>query len=100
MREESERYRRETLRRLKEMNRRPPPTEVLEAQKMVATFREKQAREREAIARLSSPLPDPELCRECYYLHARFSTLTPIPSEADADWFECPSCGHRQERFS
>jgi hypothetical protein len=64
---ESESYRLEMLRRLKDKDRHTPPPEVAEAEKIIAHYREKQAKAREAIPRLSAPLPEPDLCPQCWF---------------------------------
>ena len=46
------------LRRLKQKNR--------QTQKTIAELSEQEAREREEMARLELPLPEPDLCPECY----------------------------------
>ena len=100
MGKESETYRLEMLRRLERINSEPPPPEVLEAQKVIAKHREKQAEAREAIPRLRAPLPEPNLCPECYYLHGNrtFLTAVPHPDSANFDRMKCVSCGYIEDR--
>ena len=69
MSKESENYRLQMLRRFKRERDGPPPAEVLEAEKMVAQFREKQAKAKEVVLRLEKPPPKPNLCSECFYIH-------------------------------
>jgi hypothetical protein len=98
MSKESEAYRLEMLRRLENKYGKAKPAEVLEAEKVIAKFREQEAADREAIARLGSPLPEPHLCPECYYLHGKTSRLEPVPSGTKHDKFKCGRCGFIQER--
>ena len=57
MGKQSEEYRLQMLRRLENRYGNDKPTEVLEAEEVIAKFRQEKARDRQAITRLSSPLP-------------------------------------------
>lgn len=94
--EESESYRTQMLRRLKEKNRRGPPAEVLEAKKVIASFREQETRDREIQARLSLPLPNPHSCPQCFYLHGREALLyaVPHPEPRKFDRWKCNHCSY------
>ena len=50
----------------------------------------------EKLARLGSPLPEPDLCPQCYYLHGIRSPLRPIehPNSERFDRIECRRCRH------
>ena len=100
MSEESESYRLKMLRRLERERDGPLPPKVLEAEKVIADFRKKQAQARDAIIRLSSPLPKNDLCPKCYFLHGRSVIMEPrMHSDPDRfDLMECPKCGHNEER--
>jgi hypothetical protein len=98
---ESESYRRQMLRHFKEINDGPPPTEVSEAEKVVMKFREEQTQAREAIPRLSAPLPEPNLCPKCWFLSGKCSFLVGIPhptNPAEYDFLKCRSCTYVEER--
>jgi len=97
-RKESESYRLDTLQRFKEKYDHAKPSEVLEAELVIAKFREQEARDREAIARLSTPLPKSDSCPQCYYLHGKNSELNPTGSDTAVDLFRCGTCGFEQER--
>ena len=56
-REQNESYRAQILRRLEGKYRNGAPPEVLEAQKVIAKFRERQTKDREIESRLGLPLP-------------------------------------------
>jgi hypothetical protein len=91
-------YRLEMLRRLEDKYGKSKPPDVLEAERIIAKFLKDEARDREAIARLCSPLPTPNLCPECYYLHGRLSDLSPVPSETNDDNFRCYTCDYFEVR--
>ena len=100
MSKESEGYRRDMLRRLEQKANGPTPSEVLEAEQVIAKYRAEQAQAREAIPRLSTPLPKPDLCPECYYLHGRTISLAAVRSD-DPDRYDrlkCKTCGYVEER--
>ena len=99
MPKESEAFRREMLRHLKDKYGKSKPAVVQEAAEIIAKFREEKAHARKAIARLGSRLPEPDSCPECYYLRGRYSLLRPIPSESDrVDSFRCGVCDFLQTR--
>jgi hypothetical protein len=91
-------YRLEMLQGFEDKYGKPKPPDVLEAEIIIARYRKDEARDREAMARLSSPLPTPSLCPECYYLHGRFSDLTLVPSETSDDNFRCHTCDYFEVR--
>ena len=97
--EESESYRLQMLRRLEQIDRGPPPPEIAEAKKMIAAYDQKQQDAREAIPRLRTLLPEPDLCPECYYLHDQRSKLIAVPA-ADPRRFDklrCRQCSYDVE---
>jgi hypothetical protein len=98
MSKEGEEYRIEMLRGLKQENSRPPPREVLEAEQVIAKFREKQANLNAIEARVNSHLPNPDLCPECFYLHNRNSMMHSIPSGGSTDIYKCDTCSFTQKR--
>jgi rubredoxin len=100
MSKESDSYRLTMLRRFEQINGAPAPSEVLEAEKVVAKFREEQARARETIHRLRSPLPKEDSCPACHYLHDREVLLVSVEHD-DPRHFElwkCNVCGYEEER--
>jgi hypothetical protein len=48
---------------------------MLEAEKAIANLREQKARDREAITRLGAPLPEPDICSTCWFMHGRRVSL-------------------------
>jgi hypothetical protein len=100
MSKESEEYRLQMLRHLQARLGRPKPSEVLEAEQVVAKFRKEEEEAGAQIARLGLPLPNPDLCPQCFYLHGRSSKLSPARAKdaANFDKFECRVCGHSFER--
>jgi len=96
-REKSEEYRLEMIRHLKEKYQQAKPSEVLEAEKVIARYRESEARDRGAMARLRLQLPNENLCPECFYMHERESILHTIGSESGVDRFRCRECGYEIE---
>jgi hypothetical protein len=98
MSKEGEEYRIEMLRRLEQENSHSPPPEVLEAQQVIAKFREKQANRNAVKARLNLHLPNPDLCPECFYQNNRNSIMHSIPSGGSTDIYKCDVCSYEQER--
>jgi hypothetical protein len=83
------------LRRLERESSNPPPPEVLE----VADFRDKIAANQKALQRLKLPLPHPNACPKCFYLHGTTSIMRAIghPNPNKFDLWKC-DCGFEQER--
>jgi len=100
MSKESESYRLQMLRYLEEKYGNAKPAEVLEAEKVIAKFREEETRDRKAIARLRTPLPKPDLCPECYYLHDRSVTLEAMRHRdpKNYDRMGCRICDYAEDR--
>lgn len=97
-RKESEEYRLQMLRRLEQENAKPDPPEVSEAKKVIAKNRQKKLDRSQQIKRLRTPLPEPDLCPKCYYLHGVTVELKPRESQTDKDLFRCPRCHYQQVR--
>jgi hypothetical protein len=100
MSKESESYRLEMLRRLEQESSSPPPPEVLKAEQIVAAFRVKQAKARDAVLRLRSPLPKGNPCPKCYYLFDMEVQMAPIahPEPSRFDMWKCQSCFYEELR--
>jgi hypothetical protein len=100
MSKESESYRLQMLRRLQNRYSKGDPPEVLEAKKVIAKFSEQEKRDREAIARLGSPLPEPDLCPTCFYIHGRCTPLIAAhsPSPDNFDRMKCSVCDYAEDR--
>jgi rubredoxin len=98
---ESEEYRAGVLRRLEHKYRQSKPTEVLEAEKVVAKYRKEQEQAAPQIARLNQPLPEDNLCPECWFMHGQRSMLYAVSHPTDSDRFDrmrCRTCGHVEDR--
>ena len=100
MSKESESYRLQMLRRLEDKYGKAKPAEVLEAEKVIAKHRAEQEEARNAIPRLRSPLPEPNLCSPCWFIHGRRSYLVGIPhlDHKNYDRMKCPECKEFEDR--
>ena len=99
MSKESEEYRLKMPRRLKDENSSAPPPEVLEAEKVIAKYREEQEQINATKMRLRLQLPNTDLCPQCFYSHGNRSLMQPKPAGGrPIDMFECEKCGYLQER--
>jgi hypothetical protein len=98
--EEGESYRLKMLRYLKAKYSNAKPSEVLEAERVIAKFREEEARDRAAVTRLSSPLPEPDMCQLCWFLNGVHSKLHNIPADDPAHFerWKCRTCGDWEDR--
>lgn len=100
MSEKSESYRLDMLRRLKDRYHKAKPAEVLEAEKVIAKFREEEARDRKIIPRLESELPKPDLCPRCWFIDGHEMPLISIPADDPKhfDRMKCRECGYTEDR--
>ena len=81
MSKESESYRLYVLRDLQNRYGKGDPPEVLEAQKVIAEFREKQAEAEKAISRVEAGLPKPDLCPKCWFTKGHESILYAVVAD-------------------
>jgi hypothetical protein len=98
---QSEEYRLNMLRRLEKIVDGTPPSEVAEAEKVVANYRKKQAEARQAIPRIHAKLPEPDLCPECWFMHGRRTDLYAVRHPDDPDNYDrwkCKTCGYIEDR--
>jgi hypothetical protein len=100
MSKESEEYRLKMLRQLENLYSKAKPSEVLEAEKVIAEFRKKQADTDAKILRLRTPLPEPDLCPNCYYLHGHSNMLAAATADNPNlfDRMRCKVCGYIEDR--
>ncbi len=100
MSKESESYRTQMLRHLEEKYNKSKPAEVFEAEKVIAKYRDEHESGRAAIQRLRSPLPEPNLCPQCWFLHERHTFMMPSahPGSDKYDRMTCRACGHIEDR--
>lgn len=97
MSEKSETYRLHMLRRLQNRYSKNDPPEMLEAEKVIAELRAQKERDRAAIARLSAPLPDDDLCPACFFMHGQHHKLVAVLHPTEPDKFDrwiCLTCNH------
>jgi hypothetical protein len=100
MNKESEHYRLEMLRHLQHKYRQSKPTEVLEAEQVIAKYRKEQEHTGPQIRRLQMPLPEPDLCPQCYYLEGNANLLVTAvhPNPDRWDKMKCRVCGYEEDR--
>ena len=81
--------------RLKTLSRKKSgkkPSKILEAEKIIAKYREEQENLEPQLSRLeSSECPD-SVCPKCFYMHGLHSQLEPIEGDDDYDRFRCSKC--------
>ena len=96
MTKKNEPYRLHMLRRLQNRYSQGKTPEMLEAEQTIAKLREQEARDREAIIRLSSPLPDDDLCPTCFFMrgHRNLLISVPHPDPARYDRWICRVCNY------
>jgi len=97
---ESEQYRLNMLRHSEHIVSGAPPSEVTEAEQTIANYRKKQSEARESIARLRSPLPKPNLCPECWFMHGLETQMHAVPHEDPEHWdrWKCRKCSYDEDR--
>lgn len=71
-----------------------PPDEVLEAQKIIAEFSEKQEQAKFVVAQASAQHCPSLCCPLCFFQRGVTVHLKPTPSDTDIELFRCPSCNH------
>jgi len=102
MSKESESYRLQMLRHLEQENSGPLPPEVTEAERVIAEYRKKQAKARDAIPRASAPLPEPNICPRCWIDHGVKFLMSPISGEGRDttrhDYWRCRKCQYEERR--
>jgi hypothetical protein len=100
MSKESEEYRRHMLRHLEQKFRQSKPAEVLEAERVIAKYRIEQEQAIPQLERLQKPLPEPDLCPQCYYRDGKTNTLIAAVHSDPAryDIMKCRLCGYYEER--
>lgn len=97
---ESEGYRLDMLRYLKEKYRDAKPPEVLEAEQVIAKFREEKASADAQIPRLEAGLPKQNLCPRCWFMDGHESALYAVPSDDPQrfDRWKCRRCDYVEDR--
>jgi hypothetical protein len=94
MRKQAEQYKADILRHLEQEDRQPPPSEVVEAQRIILQFEQGNKDRVAQIQRALSPLPPGDLCPSCFVKRGVTSHMSPISSDnTDIDLFTCKTCG-------
>jgi len=94
MRKYAEEYRERLLRKLTRQNASGKPAEVLEADKIIADYREKnENRTLQILSLESSDCPD-SICPNCFYTRGLNIHLKNSDGNDDEDRFKCPECNH------
>lgn len=93
MRKQAEQYKAEMLRQLQNEQRQSKPSEVLEAEKVIAEFCKEESDKEQWLARAMLPLPPGDPCPSCFIKLGLISHMRPIPSDTGEDLFECKECG-------
>lgn len=100
MSKQSEEYRLWHLGQLKEKYGESDPPEVLEAKKVIANYCEEKANAGPKIARLSFPLPAPDLCSPCWFEIGHKNLLQAVATDDPSkyDRGTCRVCGYAEDR--
>jgi hypothetical protein len=93
MRKQNEEYRANMLKKLKKKYGDSNPPEVLEAEKVIANYREKKTNAIAQINRLESSECPESVCCECFYMQGLNFQLKSINGGENFDSFRCPECG-------
>jgi hypothetical protein len=82
-------YRAQLIRHLQNRN--------AERAKLVADLQEENERDSAVMARVSAPLPEENLCMQCWYVHGAKSTMSAMAARLDdppgTERLECLACG-------
>lgn len=94
MRKQAEQYKAGILRHLEQEDHQSPPSEVTEAQNIIAQFEQRNKERITQIQRARSPLPPGNPCPTCFVKRGITSHMSPISSDnTDIDLFKCKTCG-------
>lgn len=96
MRKQIEKYKTEILRRLQEYGNKSKPSEVLEAEKVIAKFNQREKDRITQLQRAQSPLPADDACPDCFVERGITSHMKTLPASENApeiDLFKCKTCG-------
>ncbi len=96
--EQAEEYRASMLRKLKKKYGDNKPPAVLEAEKVIAQYREEKANAKPQIARLETEKCPPSICFHCFWVKGVSFHLVAIPGDDDMDIFKCPECKRTYEQ--
>lgn len=93
MRKQAEQYKLEILRQLQNEQNQSKPSEVLEAEKVIANFRKEESDKEQWLARAMLPLPSGDPCPACFVKRGVTSHMSLVSSDTDIDLFKCKECG-------
>lgn len=96
MRKQAEQRKAEILRHLQQSGGKSKPSEVLEAEKVIAQFHKREQDRIAQLQRAQSPLPPGDTCPDCFVERGVTSHMHPIPYDdnaPDIDLFKCRECG-------
>lgn len=100
MRKYAKEYRERLLGKLSRKKHGKKPSEVLDAEKVIAKYCKEQQELEPQLTRLeSSDCPD-SVCPECFYLYGLHINLNTFPGDIDVDRFLCPRCKALYENHS
>ena len=95
MRKYAKEYRERLLIKFTRENTGKEPAEVLEAQKIIAKYREKQENIQPTLLRLNTLECPDSVCPDCLWTKGITVHLKPISSPSWKDLFECPNCNRQ-----
>jgi len=93
MRKQAEQYKAEILRQLQKEQSQSKPSEVLEAEKVIANFRKEKLEKEQWLARAMLTLPSGDPCPSCFVKRGVTYHMSLVPSDTDVDLFNCKECG-------
>lgn len=98
MRKYAEEHRERLLVKFSRKNHGEKPTEVLDAEEIIAKYREEQENIEPTLSRLESlDCPD-SVCPDCFWTKGISVHIKPISSsDGDIDLFRCPQCNRQYE---
>ena len=97
MREFAKEYRESLLRKITKQNTGNKPAKVLEAEKIIAKYRDKHKNLELQLSRLNSSDCPNSICPHCFYSFGFSHNLKPISGNDEIDKFECDECHYVYE---
>lgn len=96
----SEQFRAQLRARLERIIVGSKPSEVIQAEKVLAQYVDQIRRARESLPRVEKGLPRDDVCPRCYYLHGRVVDLAPtqVDESPHSVRWKCGTCGYYEGR--
>jgi len=94
MRKYAEEYREGLLRKLTRKNTGGKPAEVLDAEKIIADYREKQENIDPQLSRLENSECPNSICPNCFYTKGLNIHLNNSDGNDEVEKFNCPECNY------